>query len=456
MKTVADYQSELHEIQDQLVAFVDLADSEKRDLTDEEQAEVDALEAQIEPLQAKLEKRQKLENHVKQIAAARSAPIIEQQQQIAVDEGFEVGDLEARFDRVYDTIRVPAKARRHGRLTAFAGAENPERDAYVTGQFFLATIFENESAHTWCQEHGLIRNDLSVGTPAKGGYTVPTPLEATLLRLREARSVITTYGRNWPMGAMTLDVPRLPDDVTATWTAEAAEITATDPTFAQARITAEKLACLTKVSTELDEDSVLDIGNIVAQSMAWASADKIDQAGFNGDGSPSFGNITGLASALHANAIVTGSNIDPKSLTFADYEAVMAKLPIYPGATPRWYVNSEVYYTSMAKLLNAAGGNTIQSLEAGPGGMMFLGYPVVMTQVLPTSGASAKIVYFGDLSQGVQVGNRRAFNTQFSLERYFEFDQIGIRSTQRIGITVSENGQTDKTRPIVGLALAAT
>src|SRR5690606_32423353 len=124
-------------------------------------------------------------------------------------------------------------------------------------------------------------------------------LQSTIIRLREERGVFPRFANSVPMGSDIINVPRLLSDVTAYWVGEEEEITNSDAGIGNAELMARKLASLTRVSSELDEDAIIDVGDMITASMAYAQADKIDQAAFNGDGSSAYGGVFGLDSALH-------------------------------------------------------------------------------------------------------------------------------------------------------------
>lgn len=421
-------------------AIVDIAKEEEREFTEAETERLDAINnVELPKADAEFDRLQKIEKRVAERAGQKS-------ENATSEGGFEPEN----------TIKIPARARAHRKLKAF----ETERDAYVAGQLYLATIRGNQSAREWCNSHGLATNTMVEGQGPKGGFLVPEEMQRALVRLREERGVFERYARTLPMGSDSMFVPRDINDVTAYWPGEGAEITASDNTLGAAELVAKKLACLTKVSTELDEDAVVDIGDMITRSMAYAMADKIDEAGFNGDGTNTYGGVTGLKNALHANATqdAASGNTGALTLDLADFEATVGLYPQYPSASPAWFVHSAVYWASMARLMDAAGGNRVQDLGSGPV-MQFLGYPVVFSQVLPsTTGESTSTIlaYFGDLSLGATVGTRRSVQTMVSLDRYFENDLIGIKATQRVAINVHERGDTIRTRPIVALKTAAS
>jgi len=147
-------------------------------------------------------------------------------------------------------------------------------------------------------------------------------------------------------------------------------------------------------------------------------------------------------------------NVGASTLDLADFEAVLGKYPQYPGASPRWFMHSAVYYASAFSLMNAAGGNTNVTLSNGVQMPMFLGFPVTFCQVMPSATGSSIntiLAYFGDLRLGAAYGVRRSVRTEVSLDRYFENDLIGIKTTERIAINVHERGDTIRNRPILAL-----
>jgi len=461
--TAKEIREQIADKQIEADAIVTLAESEERELTDEEQKAFDAIvgvgkegESNFQPgeiaeLKKKLgqaEKREQLRNEARQ---ARQI-----QDKIDSGEWGFGGNGGSGSDHQAHHITVPARAKAHGKLHAY----EDERDAYVAGNVILAGIYGNAKAVEFCQNHGLkIGNTMSEGQGPKGGFLVPDEMQRALVRLREERGVFSQYARTYPMASDNLFVPREINDVTAYWVGEGSEITASDDDLGAAELTAKKLACLTKVSTELDEDSVVSIGDMITRSMAYAMADKIDEAGFNGDGTNTYGGVTGLKNALDSNAIqdAASGNDAANNLDLADFEATAGLLPQYSGMSPVWFVHSAVYYASMARLMNAAGGTTGMEIANGTE-RRFLGFPVVFTQVLPsTTGTSASTIlcYLGDLRLAATIGVRRNVQTQVSLDRYFENDLIGIKATERIAINIHERGDTVRTRPIVALKTAS-
>lgn len=449
MRKAQDIRKQIAEKTAEVQAIVELAKTEDRELSAEEKTIIDRIQGiddqpgELSALQRDHERAVKFESRCAEIANGLHSDL-------------GTSELEPVAPSI-DNLVVPAKAKAQRQLEAFKG-EHAERDAYVSGQVLLAGIYGNESAKEWCDRYGLTAS-MSSKSGGSGGFLVPDEMQRTLIRLREERGVFERYANSVPMGSDTITAPALLSDVTAYWVGQESEITASDATLGERELVARKLGCLTKVSTELAEDAVVEIGDMITSSMAYAMADKVDEAGFNGDGTSAYGGITGLANALDSSAVqdAVSGNVSAATLDLADFEKTVGLLPEYPGAQPTWFMHKTAYWNSVRRLLNAAGGNTLENLGGGMMQPMLFGYPVQFVQVMSTGTAVSTVVaYFGDLRLGASVGNRRAVNTLVSPHRYMETDQIGIRCTQRIGILVHEIGDTIRTRPVVALKTAAS
>jgi HK97 family phage major capsid protein len=103
-------------------------------------------------------------------------------------------------------------------------------------------------------------------------------------------------------------------------------------------------------------------------------------------------------------------------------------------------------------LAAAAGGNTMQIIGGSPQ-FSYLGYPIEISQTLPGSGTINNVVMFflGNFALGVTLGDRRGFTVVRDDSRYFEYDQIGIRATERFDINCHDLGDTSTAGPIIAL-----
>jgi len=346
-----------------------------------------------------------------------------------------------------DRVIVPASAKfRHTGLRAYKGP-NADKEAFIAGQFVAATVLGVSASQQWCRDHGIrISNAMSGGTTTAGGYLTPVEMEAAIIALREQYGVARQNARIVPMGSDTKDVPVRDSGLTTYWPGEGVAITASDMVFSNAQLVAKKLCALAVYSSELSEDSIIDLGDLVTQEVAQGFALAEDLAFFIGDGTSTYGGITGITSALDDGSTIGAAtgNDSFEDLDLVDFEKVVGTAPNYPGAVYKWYISKPGYAASMLRLMDAAGGNTNASLSAGVT-PQFLGYDVVFTQVLNSTlgtDASTTKCLFADLKLGALIGNRRGITIAQSTEYKFAEDQLAIKGTERVAMKIHSVGQS--------------
>lgn len=449
MRKSSEIRAQIAEKSAQVQAIVELATAENRELSSEEKTTVDAIQGlgekpgEIANLQSDYERAVRFEARVKEISNGIGSTLGQPR------EFEQPSNLE--------NIKVPARARSNRQLKAYDNSHDGERQAFIAGHVVLGGILGRQDSIEFLSNHGIL-NAMGTSDSLKGGFLVPEEMAAGVLRIRETTGVFPRFARPYPMGSDVTMVNRLIGDVTAYWVGESQEVTSSDAEIGQAKLVAGVLASLTKISKEIDQDAVVAIGDMITTSAGYAAALSIDNAGFNGTGTSTYGGVQGLATALSAAAIqdAIAGNVSALTLDIGDFEATVGKLPEYEGSNNRWYMNKTAYWNSARRLMDAAGGNSISDLGANTE-PMFLGYPVTFTQAMSTGSAVSTIVaYFGDLGLAATVGTRRGIQFSVSNERYFETRQLGIMVEQRIAINIHERGDTVRTRPIVALKTAAS
>jgi len=362
---------------------------------------------------------------------------------------------------VEKTVAAP-RLLRSARVRNFRaeGGVSAEERAHATGQWLLATIGGNARAAQWCHDHGIeVRgtSPLTTTTNSLGGYLVPEVLESTIIDLREERGVARRSVRVMPMASDSVVIPRRASGVTAYFVNENAEITASDKGWDAVSLSARKLAVLCKMSSEVAEDAIISIADDLASEIAYAFADKEDECLFNGDGTSTYGGVVGLKAAVAAGGKVTAAtgNTAFSTLDLEDFEAMVGKLPQYAVANAAWYVSRVGWANSMLRLAEAAGGNTVAQV-AGGAPLQFLGFPVVIAQVMNSTTTAQTstdgLAYLGDLRLAATMGTRRGIEIAVDPSRYFEFDQLAIRGTQRFDLNVHERGTASVAGPVIMLS----
>ena len=362
--------------------------------------------------------------------------------------------------------RVPATIRAYRPLVCFRGDDGPRR-AYRMGHWGLAVLGGNMASQAWCRDHELNTTSraLSTGVNTGAGYLIPEEFKPDIIELMETYGVFRTEADPEPMARDTKIIPRRTEGLTSYFVGENTAPTESEPTWDQVQLTAKILATLTKLSIEVDEDSIVNLGEKIGSEAARAFALKEDQCGFLGTGTSTYGGMYGVFPKIddgtHTASIHTAlaGNTAFSTLDLVDFEAVLGQIPQYAiqGGNAKWYISRVGYYASMARLMDAAGGNTKDHLAAGSG-LQFLGIPVVISQVCNTTTAAqinTVVCVLGDMRMAASFGDRRQLTMLTSEHRYMELGQIGIRVTERFDIVIHDLGNTTVAGPIIGLKTPA-
>lgn len=363
---------------------------------------------------------------------------------------------------------------RYGTLRNFTGQRADEK-AYRFGKWFLAARGV-ESAVQYCRDNGIVLTRVHTeGVNESGGYTVPEEFGNDLIDLREVYGVLRRNAKIIPMASDTRSDPRRTGGLTAYFLNESDSITQSTKGWDRVSLTAKKLGVLARYTSELNEDSVINMADDLAGEISYAFAVKEDDCGFNGDGTSTYGGITGIREKIKglsgtianiAGLVVatgTGYGTNYNSVVLTDFEAVVGKLPVFAdGPRAKWYCHKAFFWNVMNKLSLAAGGNTEKNISDGSA-PRFLGYDVEFVQIMPKSSAVSQVcALLGDLSLGVRLGTRRDTTIAISEHSRFANDEIEIRGTERFDINVHDVGNASATAsarvegPIVGLITAAS
>ena len=451
MKTVKELREAIQEQHDRVAAVLAVAKAEQRDLNADEEKEIDEIQGKgdqagkLGELEAKLDRLLKVEAAQKAIARQRFAD--DKQTEAVVEDG----------ELNVSAIKVPAKAKA-AVVRSFQGP-SADKEAYIAGQFFLA-INGHQGANEWLKNHG-IQNTMKTSDNTAGGYLVPEVLESAIIRNVEEYGIARRECRVYPMGPGVTLIPRRASGFTGYFAGEASSVTASDLAFDQVRLEARKLMVFSSWSSELPEDSVVALGDLLTAEVAQTFAVKEDQCLFSGDGTSTYGGIVGLANALASGAYAeTATNVDtPAEVTIASFEEAMGKLLLLPGIQPKWYCHSSIYHNVMQRLGTAQA--ISQASYATGMGPTFLGYPVVFCQAMdsgaPTTDLSGKfIAYFGDMSRAVTMGQKRGISIAVDNSYGFNTDSVYFRATERFDINVHERGTTSTGGPIIGVKCNAS
>jgi HK97 family phage major capsid protein len=394
---------------------------------------------------------------------------------IPLPKGGDSDDVYAQYG-VSRPFALPANVKRYGNLRGFKGTSPDgrpaEQRAYEFGMWMLG-MFGLKSAIDFCKTKGyrfvedlegkVQRENVNVSS----GFLVPEQFENDLIDLRETYGVFRREAKIVPMSSDTRSDPRRTGGLTVYVVGESTSPTASDKTWDRVRLTARKIGVLTKYTNELREDAVLNIGDDLAQEIAYAFSKFEDDCGFVGDGTSTYAGIVGVTRRLtnlngvdEGGGLILGAGNLMSELTLANHNSVVGLLPEYAHrAGPKWFCSQTYWGAVMQKLTYAAGGTTATEVVNGVRSPTFLGYPVVITQTMPVSDNNSQIVaLFGNLRMAARFGDRRSTAIRMSDHALntFEQDEVAIVGFERFDINVHDVGTTTAAGPIVGLISASS
>jgi len=427
--------------------IVSKVEAENRAMADDEKARFDDAKAKAEATKAeitKLEDSKQAADDVRRELAALETPEARK-----VSQGQPADDTKA-------AKKPRIEFKKYGKLKAYDSEEN----AYRVGQWMRGELFNDAKARAWCKDNGVYAATGHIeGDNARGGALVPEEFVATLVNLREEYGVFRRETMVLPMSSDKLIWPRKTGDISGSWVGEGMEIPEDNATFDNLTLVAKKRAVITRVSSELSEDAVISLAEIVTQDVARDFALSEDKAGFVGDGTSTYAGIVGIATKLEGDNALAGhvtakaSHDTLEEVDAADIARVIGALPQFASINAKFYCSQQAYAMIFERLLIGAGGNTWSDVNGRPT-PSYAGYPIVISQVLENSLSTINgthMLLFGDLSMATKLGDRRQITLSTSDQAYWKYDQIGIRATQRIDINCHEVGTTTQAGPVVAL-----
>lgn len=362
----------------------------------------------------------------------------------------------------------------------FKGATTAEaaRKAYRFGKWLLAGPLGDAGARQYCQDNGIpivTERTQQEGNNVTGGFLVPHEFGNDMIDLKEEYGDFRKYTNVVPMAGDTKSEPRRQGGLVFRFVGESEAGTSDDLAWGQVLLSAKKGMCLARISSELNEDSLINTADRNFYEMAYAQAVKEDDCGFNGDGTATYGGMVGVRQALKglsttianiAGLVVasgTGYATNYNSIVLGDLNKVKGRLPKYAiKRGPRWFMSQTLWAEKIEAIALAGGGVTSTEIANGAPPRL-LGYPVEICQAMPSvSDVSQVAILFGALDLASMLGDRRQMTFALSEHSRFANDEIELRGTARFDINVHDVGNASATAsarvpgPVVGLITAAS
>jgi HK97 family phage major capsid protein len=346
------------------------------------------------------------------------------------------------------------------RHRAFPG-RGPETEAryHRAGQWLLAAIYQNEKAALWCKANNVAVTKAAGETVgSSGGFIVPTDLANAILDIRDSYGAFRRRARPVPMASDSTSVPRRTGGAGAFFIGEGSGSPETGAAVDNINLTAKKIGSLIRISSELEEDAIVDMVDFVANEIGFAFAAQEDDCAFNGDGTSAYGKMRGIGSIVldgaHAKAKVTAAAGHNTFLTLDANDLGLLMAAVTAAAIPNaaWYCSQTALAQTLCRI---AGSGYLPMAELdGVVTPYFQGFPVILTQKLPliSTTLSGKVMLaFGDMYMGGAMGQRRGLTLARSSDRYLDQDQIAVLGTERFHTVVHGLGDNTNVGPLAAL-----
>jgi len=280
---------------------------------------------------------------------------------------------------------------------------------------------------------------LSGDVDTAGGYLVPDEFRAEVIRIAEVFGVSRRICRVIPLKRDTLKIPTLTGSVTVYWVGQKAQIPASDPTFGQKTLTAQKAAGITSLANELLEDADVDIVALLTELFGEAIGVAEDEQFLAGTGSP----ITGVLGDTGTNVVTMATGKTSFSdVTYDDLVDVIDATPssVLESGRCRWVFHRNILNV-LRKLKDSNGNPIFNQGVAGGAPATILGYPYSLSDKMPglaSSAADTKFIAFGDFGRYI-IGDRKQIAIKIAQEatvgtdNLFEQDMSAIRVLERVG-----------------------
>jgi len=280
---------------------------------------------------------------------------------------------------------------------------------------------------------------LSAGTPADGGYVVPTEIEQTIDRILQRYSPIRSIASVRQIGGNIYRKPITTVGASTGWVAETASRSQTDsPTLSVIDFPAMELYAMPAATQTLLDDAQVDIETWLAGEVQTVFAEQESAAFVNGDGSSKpkgFLSYTNVADGSWAwgkiGYVATGVSADFAASNPSDGLLDLAYTPKQSyRANASWVMNRKTE-AAVRKFKDSTGNYIWQpSNLAGQPATLF-GYPVVESEDMPDIAAGSTSIAFGDFARGYLIVDRigiRVLRDPFTAKPYVLF-----YTTKRVG-----------------------
>ena len=257
-------------------------------------------------------------------------------------------------------------------------------------------------------------------TGPSGEFLIPKPMLATLHTIIEEYGIAQRLASNitlqGPGNSINLNSIKTAPE--ATWTGEDELFTVANMTTDQNVLTVNKLGAVSSISMELEEDVLVPLIPAWLQKVGENIALKIDQSFLIGDGTSTYGLMTGIANKSGVQTFTVGAgDLAPADLVEADYRTLKRLLTTARRVRAQW-VMPRILWDHIEEFESGLGARIVQEMLTADARMRFIGFPVNMTEAMDNTDsdvANRDFAILGDFSRAY-FGTKRGITVETSTE----------------------------------------
>jgi HK97 family phage major capsid protein len=426
------------ELREKILATVQNAEKENREVTADEVSIADAWKAEAESLDRRAKAVEDAENAVaesRKSAGRITAPLAANDTE---HDHLEAGPSEADKRRSFGEFLQDIVA---------VTDRNTTRDDYERAQDRISNLYRSKY-RDYASSKNKETRVLSSTTGVSGGYLMPVDFMAEVNRYKHEQAIVRPRARIIPMNGLEIEIPQLDAATVPTggsahyggvkmdWTAELANKPETEPTFKQARLIAHELAGYCAVSRTTLLKSPVSIDALLFQLFGESAAREEDRSFFRGNTS---GRPFGVH--FHPSLVATAARGSASVITFANATSVWTRIPPAYRGNAVWVV-SQAAESAVYTMTGAANGvfypsgvylnsTTTPNAGAGASGVMLYMRPVLVSSMLPALNTLGDFGCY-DFSQYL-IGDPGIMEIATSEHFLFRQNQIAFRLINYVG-----------------------
>ena len=423
----------LTELNETAKAIQAKADSEKRDLTPEEQAELDLVMAEFDDVHASIGRRERINAQ----ATLLNQP---QPRQAAPNPVASAAPVEPQ-------AAAPRAGRDGLRNTRLSTHEERQRWGFRDMGDFSISV-RNAILNPGAMDQRLVQNALSTygseGVNADGGFAVPPEWRAEIMRQVDAEDGFLGRTDQQTVSGNTITYPidespawASSGGIRSYWDGEAAAINQSKPALKDLTVKLHRLTALVPVTEELLEDAPAMAGYITSKA-GEVIAFKLNDAIVNGTGA---GMPLGIMNAPCRVSVAKETSQTAATFHADNAAKMMARMPARSFGRSAWLVNQDVLpqIMKMGFAITTAAGTAAGAgaMYMAPQGLAnqtaygsLLGRPIIVTEACQTLGTVGDVI-LADLSKYLAVV-KGAIKSDVSIHLWFDQNTTAFRFVFRM------------------------